>query len=693
VSSTKTVYITTPIYYVNGRPHIGSGLTTLCCDFLKRYHAMRGAETWFLTGTDENATKNQEAAQEAGVAPLEFVTGLADEFRSAWRAMNFSFDDFIRTTEERHVRTVHEVFRRLRDSGDLYRGAYEGWYCVSDETFFRDTDVKDDLLCPNDECRKPLRRVQEENWFPRLSAYGDRLLEHIEGNPDFLQPDFRRNEVVAFIKQGLRDASVTRSNNGWGIPVPDEPDKVVYVWFDALINYLTATGWPDDMERYRSLWPADVHMMAKEIFVRFHATLWPAMLMALGLPLPKQVYAHGWWVGAEGKKEGKRTGGLPHPVALASEVEARSGAAPELAVDAVRYLLLREMAFHGDSEFNEESFLRRYNTDLANDLGNLGNRTVAMVSRYFAGEAPQAEPDAETGEFVKEVVADYEVAIREFRFNAALEAAWRLISHMNRLIEHRAPWSLAKQGKTDELASVLCTCLESVRVASVLIAPAMPSTSRALRASLGMDDEGDAPKWDEALQWGLRGPGTRLAPPKPLFPRIQDVTPSPPASTGDAKGLSAHGADGPSASPIVQSASPPAVQSSSPPAVGGDPQEKRMEPPAPEAQAPAYVTYEEFSKLDLRVAHVVEAEPIPNATKLLKLTVDLGGETRTILAGIAEMYQPDELKGKQIVVIANLQPRKMRGIESQGMLLAADVDGQAIILQPETPVPAGARVR
>ncbi len=687
MSNDKPYYVTTPIYYVNGKPHIGSGLTTLCCDFLKRYHAMRGRDTWFLTGTDENATKNQEAAQEAGVPPLEFVTGLADEFRTAWSAMNYSFDDFIRTTEPRHVRAVQEVFRRLRESGDLYRGMYEGWYCVSDETFFRDTDVKDDRLCPNEECRKPLRRVQEENYFFRLSAYGDRLLAHIEANPDFLQPDFRRNEVIAFIKQGLRDASVTRANNGWGIPVPDEPDKVIYVWFDALINYLAATGWPDDEALYRSLWPADVHMMAKEIFVRFHATLWPAMLIALGLPLPKQVYAHGWWVGSEGKKEGKRTGGLPHPVEMAADLQRRSGAAADVSVDAVRYLLLREMVFHGDSEFSYESFLRRYNTDLANDLGNLGNRTVAMVSRYFDGKTPRCEPDAEVGAFVTSAVETYEAAVRDFRFNAAIEAAMRIVAHMNKVIEHRAPWALAKQGKTDELASVLYTCLEAVRVVSVLIAPAMPATARALRTSLGLADADKTPSWEEALKWGMLEAGVQVASRGPLFPRIQDV-----------------GTAAPQAKPSADVTPAPSVgvgkgegdNAERPPRARQDKEEgiqQPMDTPPVEPSAPALITFDEFAKIDLRVARVVEAEPVPNATKLLKLTVDLGTETRTILAGIAEMYQPDELKDELIVVVANLQPRKLRGIESQGMLLAADVDGQAIVLQPETPVPPGAKVR
>jgi len=659
VSASKRYYVTTPIYYVNGRPHLGSALTTLCCDFLKRYQAMRGRSTWFLTGTDENATKNQEAAQAAGVPPLEFVTNLAEEFKRAWRAMGYDFDDFIRTTEPRHVRAVQEVFRRLRASGDLYRGTYEGWYCVSDETFFRDSDVKSDRLCPNEECRKPLRRVQEENYFFRLSAYGDRLLQYIEDHPGFLQPESRRNEVVAFIKQGLRDASVTRANNGWGIPVPDEPDKVIYVWFDALINYLSATGWPDDEEKYRELWPADVHMMAKEIYVRFHATLWPAMLMALGLPLPKQVYAHGWWVGAGGKKEGKRTGGLPHPVELAEEFASRSGASREMAIDAVRYLMLREMTFHGDSEFSEDSFARRYNADLANDFGNLCNRTLAMVGRYFDGVIPSAVPAHEIGALAAECVMGYEDAIASYRFHAALEAAWRLVARANHYIVETAPWELAKQHKQEELAKVLATCLETIRVVSVLIAPVMPNASRAVRQQLGLPDHDLPPSWSEATEWGTRLAGLRVQSPRPLFPRLPDV------SAG------------------VEPASPPKEKAMS--------QVPEPQPTAP--QPTTYVTFEEFSKLDLRIATVVDVEKVPNTTKLLKLTISLGEESRTILAGIAEMYTPEELKGKQIVVVANLEPRRLRGIESQGMLLAADVNGQAIILQPESEVPAGTKVR
>lgn len=647
----KPFYITTPIYYVNGRPHIGSALTTVCCDVLARWHRQRGLPAWFLTGTDEQATKVHEAALAAGVPPQEFVDGLAQEFVAAWRALHIANDDFIRTTEPRHIDAVQEFFRRLRSTGDAYKGMYEGWYCVSDETFFRDSDVGPDHLCPNPECRKPLLREQTESYFFRLSRYAEPLLAHIEANPGFLQPEFRRNEVVSFIRQGLRDTSITRTNRGWGIPVPDEPDKVIYVWFDALINYLAATGWPSDEERYRTLWPADVHLMAKEIFVRFHATLWPAMLMAIGVPLPRTVYAHGWWVDAEGKKEGKRTGGLPHPSEFSALIARKSGADMDVAADALRYLLLREMVFHGDSEFSEAAFLNRYNTDLANDLGNLCNRTATMVHRYLRGRTPSAARlSTEIEQTARQVAAEYDAALASFRFNAALEAVWKLVTRTNQFIEEKAPWKLAKGQDAQQVNSVLGTCLAAIRTTALLLHPVMPVAAERILHQIGASAGPDTLERTEATLWAPLPQGASLPNAAPIFPRIQELSMT--------NNLTSEAAS----------------------------QEKQP------VQADL-ISIDDFAKVDLRVADVVAAEPVPGATKLLKLTVDLGTERRTILAGIAEMYRPDELAGRQVILVANLQPRKMRGVESQGMLLAADVDGQAILLQPETRVPAGSRVR
>ena len=658
----KAFYITTPIYYVNGSPHIGSALTTVCCDVLARYRRMRGDRTWFLTGTDENATKVQEAAEAAGTPPRALVDRLAEEFKQAWTALGIGYDDFIRTTEPRHVHAVQQFFLKLRDSGHVYRGTYEGWYCISDETFFRESDVEDDHLCPNTECRRPLQRVQEENYFFRLSAFGEPLLQHIRANPEFLQPEFRRNEVVAFIEEGLRDMSITRANRGWGIPVPGEPEKVIYVWFDALINYLAATGWPEDPD-FERFWPADVHLVGKEIYVRFHATLWPAMLMALGLPLPKTVYGHGWWVDAEGKKQGKRTGGLPHPIEFARELASLSQMNPDLASDALRYILLREMQFHGDTEYTRENLLKRYNTDLANDLGNLTNRSVNMLVKYFDGVVPgPAAVDPAIAQFGDEIVREYMSALEEFRFNAALEAVSRLVARMNKFIEENAPWRMAKLGETASLAAVLYTCLDVVRVVSALLQPVMPNAALALRRQIGLPAE-SAPSWEDAITWAALPVDTQVAPPQPLFPRIQDLNKT-------------------EVNPVNETT---------------DNRPQTTSEPAPNTQNPTpsvdLITIDDFSKVQLRVADIEQAESVPNADKLLKLTVSLGDEKRTILAGIAEMYRPEELAGRQIVIVANLQPRKMRGIESQGMLLAADVDGQAIILQPETQVPPGSRVR
>ncbi len=668
----KTYYITTPIYYVNGLPHVGSALTTIVCDVLARYHRLKGEQTFLLTGTDENATKVTQAAEKAGVPPMEFVDGLAGAFKECWGALHIANNDFVRTTEPRHTLAVQEFFSRLREKGYVYADTYEGWYSVSDETFFRDTEVKDGIAI---ESGKPVVRVKEENYFFKLSAFTEPLLAYIEANPNWLLPEFRKNEVVAFLKEGLRDMCITRANKGWGIPVPGDESKVIYVWFDAVINYLAVTGWPHNPE-WESLWPADVHLVGKEIFVRFHATLWPAMLMALDLPLPKQVYAHGWWT-VGGQKGGKSGASLPHPTRLAQFLSERSGAEPELAVDALRYLLCREMNFGPDTEFTVENCLRRFNNDLANDLGNLLNRTINMMNKYYDGVVPEVEtPDTEIVALAESVCADYERSLSVFRFNDVLEATWRLVGRMNKYIDEKAPWGLAKaanNGDTESakaLAQTLTACLEVTRIVALLTSPFMPTASAAIYQQLGITEPLETVTWSDTTWGGLKA-GTKVTAPKPLFPRIQELT---------------------VADTILYE-----LGSANPPKTEETPKPVSETPPAtPETEVKTdnFISIDDFLKVELKVGEILAAEPVPNTTKLLRLTVQSGeDETRTILSGIAEYYTPDELVGRQIVLIANLQPRKMRGIESQGMLLAADVDGKAVLLTPDSLVPVGSKVR
>ncbi len=658
----KNYYITTPIYYVNGEPHIGSAMTTIAADVLARYKRLRGVGAYFLTGTDENATKVVEAAQKSGRDTMEFVNQLSHEFEIAWKHLHIDYDDFIRTTEQRHIKVVQEFFSRLVEKGYAYKDVYEGWYSVADETFLRDSEVEDGV---SKESGRPVQRVQEENYFFKLSAFGDRLLEHYRHNPEFWQPEFRANEVVKFIEDGLRDMCMTRKNTGWGIEVPGDPERVIYVWFDALINYLSATGWPDNQANYDSLWPADLHLVGKEIFVRFHATLWPAMLMALDLPLPKVVFGHGWWT-VGGEKGSKSAGNLPHPTKFVEELVCVSGCSIDAAADALRYLLLRDMRFGEDSEYSRYAFMQRFNSDLANDLGNVLNRTLAMSQKYFEGRLPTARADDAIGDVVKSVIVDYEKAFKEFRFDRALEVVWSLVGVLNKYIDERAPWSLMKQGNTDEAACVLFSTLEGVRITSRLVSPFMPFVADEIDKQLGIEKPVLDPRWLEVEKFGLLPAGHQYGAPQPIFPRI------------DLKALPSEEVQGNKKEVEVKVS------------------EEQQIPPVSEATQPApsdLISIDDFKKVQLKVARITQAELHPNANKLLKLTIDVGNETRILVAGIAETYTPEQLIGKEIIVLVNLKPAVIRGVESQGMLLAADLGGKAIVLTPDQEVPPGSPIR
>ncbi len=666
-TSHKTFYITTPIYYVNGVPHVGSATTTLLCDAIARFHRLRGDKTFFLTGTDENAPKVAAAAAQAGVETLAFADGVSQRYRDCWQYLHISNDDFIRTTEPRHAAVVDEVFQRLQALGDIYVGKYEGWYSVSDETFFLDSEVENGRAKENGAA---VEWVSEDNYYFRLSAYNERLLAHIEARPEFLQPDTRRNEVLAFVKGGLRDVVISRRNTGWGIPVPGDDTQVIYVWFDAVINYLTATGWPDNAA-WETVWPADVHLVGKEIYTRFHATLWPAMLMALELPLPRTVLGHGWWL-IGGEKGSKSKGNIPTPQEVVAQIVERSGADEEAAKDALRYYLLRDISFTSDAEFSIDNLVeKRYNPDLCNKLGNLLNRTLKMLAQYAEGIVPNGSAertaDGVLASLSRETTQDLERAMLALDPAGALAAIWKLIEAGNGDIDTTAPWKRHKAGDAQGVADALYAALETTRIASVYLTPFLPHTASVIRRQLGL---GDAPltDWDAEARWGGLPGGTRTEEAQPIFPRI-DTKKQTQAPKKEAK-------------PKMENTPPP------PPILG-----------EPEAAAPATptITIEDFAKVQLKIGEIKTADRVEGATKLLRLTVDIGEDTpRQILAGIAESYAPETLPGRKIVVVANLAPRKLRGFESQGMLMAAtDAEGHAILLHPADPdaVLPGAQVR
>ncbi len=644
-------YVTTPIYYVNDVPTVGTAYTTIACDTLARYHRLRGDEVLFTTGTDEHAVRVLRLAEQAGVDPKAYADRIAAQFVEDWRRLNVAYDDFIRTTEPRQFHAVQRFFETIHQKGDLYPGSYEGWYCVPDETFFAETDLIDGR-CPNPECGRPVEWVSEPAYFFRFSAYSDRLLQHIETNPNWLIPEFRKNEVVSFIRGGLRDVCITR-RAAWGIPlpasIPHSEGLVIYVWADALVNYLTCAGYPDDTESFTKFWPADLHMMAKDIFTRFHATLWPAMLMSAGLPLPRQMAAHGYWTSAGEKISKSRSVRPPRPESVLERVMAETGCTQERAVDALRYYELREMTFGQDGDFVVEGLLRRYADDLANDLGNLLNRVLPMIARYREGRLPAVSPpEAALQAAARAAVQGWETALETLDFSAGLRAIWSFLAEANRFVDHQAPWSLAKQGEQAALDRVLYRAAEAIRIAAVLISPVMPNTADEIERQLGL--AGWQRRWEQASQWGLLPAGQLIGEAAPIFPRPESRRAGRRSATAEV-------------------------------------QEKPM--------PTEIISIREFQQLDLRVGEVVAAEKVAGADKLLKLSVDIGGEVRTMVAGIALSYQPQELVGKKVVVVANLEPATIRGVRSEGMLLAGWVKGDdrsITLVTPERPLPTGAKV-
>jgi methionyl-tRNA synthetase len=668
----KKFYITTPIYYVNARPHIGHAYTTIACDAIARRQRMLGADTFFLTGTDEHGQKIERAAQAAGKTPQEFADEVSSKFRALWKRMGISNDDFIRTTEERHTRRVQKLWRLIRDNGYIYKGSYTGQYCVFDELY---VDVGPGEPCP--ECGRPTETVHEENYFFKLSAFQDQLLA-LYDDPNFIRPETRRNEVASFVRSGLRDLSISRSSFSWGIPVPDDPKHVIYVWVEALANYITAIGFGSShqgaQDAFKKYWPADLQMIGKEI-VRFHCVYWPALLMAAGLPLPKSIVAHGWLLFEESKMS-KSRGNIVRTETILDV----------LGADALRYFLLREIVFGQDGSFSFDALVQRYNSDLANGLGNLASRTLTMITRYSNGFVPS--PAALTGDeaiadTARKTIETYNGFFDQQQFSRALESAWALVAALDKYIVENAPWSLGE--KKDEasqarLATILYTSAEALRIVTALAHSVIPDATAKIWSQLGL---GDIQKFDlSSIKWGQLEPGTKLGVVEAVFPRADK------SAVERMQQMEEQERSGTAVTEVKPSASenplsgPPVAETSKAPAA--------VSAPAPDAK----ISIDDFAKVELRVALVKVAERVPKADKLLRLEVDLGTETRQILAGIAESYTPESLVGRKVVIVANLAPRKMRGLESNGMVVAASPDGgKAVLAGFLEDVPIGTRLK
>ena len=648
----KKFYITTPIYYPSDKLHIGHTYCTVATDTLARYHRLRGEDVMFLTGTDEHGQKIETKAKEAGVTPKEFVDNIVEGDRGVkdlWKLMNISNDRFIRTTDDYHVESVQKIFKKMYDKGDIYKGKYSGMYCTPCESFWTESQLVDGK-CPD--CGGEVKPAKEEAYFFKMSKYADRVLQYIEDHPDFIQPVSRRNEMINFIKQGLDDLCISRTSFNWGIPVPIDPKHVIYVWFDALTNYLTPIGFLDDPEKFHKYWPADLHLVGKEI-VRFHTIIWPCILMALDLPLPKKVYGHGWLI-VDGDKMSKSKGNVVDP----------NGLIDEFGADAIRYFLLREINLGQDGNFSRDALIQRINSDLANDLGNLLHRTLNMTIKFQDGVllAPQGESEVDKSlkADAKETVDFFEKNMKDMQLSATIKKVWAFISRANKYIDETTPWALAKDpAKKQELANVMYNLAESLRVISVLISPFMPVTAERIWKQLNLPQAFKDVQIEDIESWGGVPAGLKVGEPEQLFPRIEvekEAEEKPAKKAKQEKAAKQKKAD-------------------------------------PKEEVPGVIGIEDFGKVKLRVAEVVAAEPVPKADKLLKLQLSLGeGQPqRQVVSGIAQFYQPDELVGKHVVLVANLKPAKLRGVVSEGMILAAS-DGKGLKVL-EVNMPAGTEVR
>ena len=630
----NTFYVTTPIYYPNSEPHAGNAYTTIAADVLARYHRLKGYEVCFLTGVDEHAANVLNAAKEEGLTPQEYCDKIAPTFVNLWERLNISHDIFFRTTSDIHKRGAQKFLNVLYENGDIYKDKYEGYYCISCEKFFAEKELTDDKICPDHKI--PLQWLEEENYFFRLSKYADRLLAHFNENPDFVYPETRRNELLSFLESGLQDVSISRASLSWGIPFPFDPEHIIYIWIEALSNYITALGYETDSDQFHTFWPADVHMMGKDI-TRFHALLWPAMLMAADIPLPKHIVGHGWLT-KDGEALSKTRG-------IFIDMD---GDIATYGVDAFRYYLLREFSFGNDGDYRPSRLHERYNADLANDLGNLLNRVLGLLNKNFDAIPEPTTPgefDDEIKTLAQDTLESLDSHIQTFAYDIALETIWEFVRRINRYVQQTRVWTLAKPETKPRMGTILYNSLEALRFISALIFPFIPDTADKIQRQIGSTDS------DYTLEWGRLKAGQKVAKGEPIFPRVDLKKEKPPQKTGKTKS------------------------------------EKQAK-----QETTDLISFTEFQRMDLRVGCIISAEPIQGADRLLKLIVDIGTERRQVVAGIAEHYRTDSLIGKQVIVVVNLEPATIRNVESQGMVLAASADS-VVLTTPETEVPLGTQVR